>query len=50
MIATMAKKTIAKKWRLRLVPSQRIEGQPLITPRSKYGMVATLESRWPHAI
>jgi cytochrome P450 len=36
---------IAQRWRLRLVPSQRIEAQPLITLRSKYGMMMQLEMR-----
>jgi cytochrome P450 len=37
--------TIAQRWRLRLVPDQRIEAQPLITLRSKYGMMMRLEKR-----
>jgi cytochrome P450 len=36
---------IAKRWRLRLAPDQRIEAQPLITLRSKYGMIMQLKSR-----
>jgi cytochrome P450 len=37
--------TIARKWRLKLVPEQRIGLQPLITLRPKYGMRMKLESR-----
>lgn len=37
--------TIARKWRLKLVPEQRIGLQPLITLRPKYGMRMELEAR-----
>jgi len=37
--------TIAQKWRLHLVPAQRVEPQPLITLRPKYGMRMQLEKR-----
>jgi len=39
--------TLAQKWRLRLVPGQRIEPQALITLRSKYGMRMQVEARQP---
>lgn len=35
--------TIAQRWRLRLVPGHRVEPQPLITLRPKYGLRMTLE-------
>jgi hypothetical protein len=31
--------TLAQKWKLRLDPGHRIEPQPLITLRPKYGML-----------
>ena len=37
--------TIAQKWKLRLVPGQPVEPEPLITLRPKYGMRMTLERR-----
>lgn len=37
--------TIARKWKLRLVPEQKIGLQPLITLRPKYGMKMRIESR-----
>jgi len=37
--------TIAQKWRLRLVPGQCVEAQPLITLRAKYGMLMQVEER-----
>jgi cytochrome P450 len=37
--------TFLQKWRLRLVPGQRIEPQPLITLRPKYGMRMQIEAR-----
>ena len=36
---------LAQKWRMRLVPDHRVEVQPLITLRPKYGMRMTLEKR-----
>ncbi len=39
--------TIAQKWRLRLVPGQRIEVQPKITLRSKYPIRVVPELRQP---
>jgi hypothetical protein len=33
--------TMAQKWRLRLVPNQKIELQPKITLRPKYGIRMT---------
>jgi cytochrome P450 len=37
--------TLAQKWKLRLVPGHRVEPEPLITLRPKYGMRMQLESR-----
>ena len=37
--------TLAQKWKLRLAPGHRIEPQPLITLRPKYGMVMHVEPR-----
>ncbi len=37
--------TIAQKWKLRLAPGARVEPQPLITLRPKYGMPMLLECR-----
>lgn len=37
--------TLARKWRFRLAPGQRIDWQPIITLRPKYGMRMTLECR-----
>jgi cytochrome P450 len=37
--------TLAQKWKLRLVPGHRIEAQPLITLRPKYGMLMQVEPR-----
>jgi len=37
--------TIAQRWRLGLVAGQRIEAQPLITLRPKYGMQMILQKR-----
>jgi cytochrome P450 len=37
--------TLAQKWRLRLVPGHRVEPQPLITLRPKYGMLMQVEPR-----
>jgi cytochrome P450 len=37
--------TLAQKWRLRLVPGQRIEPQALITLRAKYGVRMKVEAR-----
>ncbi len=39
--------TLAQKWRLRLVPGQRIEPQALITLRAKYGIKMQAEMRKP---
>jgi cytochrome P450 len=38
MEATLSLATLAQTWRLRLVPSQRLEVQPKITLRPKYGI------------
>ncbi|MFY9744592.1 MAG: cytochrome P450 [Candidatus Sulfotelmatobacter sp.] len=37
--------TLAQKWKLRLVPGHRVEPQPLITLRPKYGMRMLIERR-----
>jgi cytochrome P450 len=37
--------TLAQKWKMKLVPGHRVEPQPLITLRPKYGMRMTLEAR-----
>jgi cytochrome P450 len=37
--------TLAQKWKLRLVPGHRVEPQPLITLRPKYGMHMQIERR-----
>jgi cytochrome P450 len=37
--------TLAQKWKLRLVPGHRVEPEPLITLRPKYGMQMQVESR-----
>lgn len=37
--------TIAQKWKLKLVPGHRVEPEPLITLRPKYGMRMHVESR-----
>ena len=38
MEATLVLATIAQRWRLRLIPGQRLEVQPKITLRPKYGI------------
>jgi hypothetical protein len=37
--------TLAQKWKMRLVPKQRFELQPLITLRPKYGVQVMLQRR-----
>lgn len=37
--------TLAQKWKLRIVPGQRIEPEPLITLRPKYSMRMQVEAR-----
>jgi cytochrome P450 len=37
MEGMLALATIAKRWRLRLVPGHRVVPQPIITLRAKYG-------------
>jgi len=37
--------TLAQKWKLRLVPGHKVEPQPLITLRPKYGMQMQIEPR-----
>jgi cytochrome P450 len=45
MEGVMAIASIAQRWKLRLSPGQRIEMQPLVTLRPKYGMKMVLERR-----
>src|ERR1035438_4131209 len=45
MEATLALATIAQRWRLELVPGQRIELQPRITLRPKDGIKAVARER-----
>jgi hypothetical protein len=37
--------TIAQKWKLKLLPGHRVEPEPLITLRPKYGMRMEVEAR-----
>jgi cytochrome P450 len=37
--------TLAQKWKLKLVPGHKVEPQPLITLRPKYGMQMQIEAR-----
>lgn len=37
--------TLAQKWKLSLVPGHRVEPEPLITLRPKYGMQMTVQAR-----
>lgn len=37
--------TLGQKWKLKLIPGQRVEPEPLITLRPKYGMNMQLEAR-----
>lgn len=39
--------TLGQKWRLKLVPGHRVEPEPLITLRPKYGMKMQVEARTP---
>ena len=39
--------TLAQQWRLRLVPSQPVALQPLVTLRPKYRMRMVVEQRKP---
>jgi cytochrome P450 len=39
--------TLAQKWKLRLLPGHRVEPEPLITLRPKYGMKMFVEQRTP---
>jgi cytochrome P450 len=39
--------TLAQKWKLKLVPGHRVEPEPLITLRPKYGMKMFVERRTP---
>ena len=47
MEAVLLLATIAQKWKLKLVPGHRVEPEPLITLRPKYGMRMIVESREP---
>jgi cytochrome P450 len=37
--------TLAQKWKMKLIPGHRVEPEPLITLRPKYGMRMTVEAR-----
>ena len=37
--------TLGQRWKLKIVPGQRVEPEPLITLRPKYGMRMQLEAR-----
>ena len=41
--------TLAQKWKLKLVPGHRVEPEPLITLRPKYGMKMIVEPRTLHS-
>ena len=45
MEGTILIATIASRWKMHLVPNQRIEPDPLITIRPKYGIKMILERR-----
>jgi hypothetical protein len=45
MEAVLLLTTLGQKWKLQLVPGHRVEPEPLITLRPKYGMRMQLESR-----
>ena len=45
MEGVLALATIGQKWKLRLVPGHRVEPQPLITLRPRYGMRMIVEKR-----
>jgi cytochrome P450 len=45
MEAILILASIAQKWKLRLLPDHRVEPQPLITLRPKYGMRMQIEPR-----
>ncbi len=47
MEGTLLLATIAQKWKLKLAPEHRVEPEPLITLRPKYGMKMTVERRTP---
>jgi cytochrome P450 len=43
MEGTLILATLAQRWKLRLVPGHKVEPQPLITLRPKYGMLMQVE-------
>jgi hypothetical protein len=45
MEATLVLATLAQRWRLRLIPGQKLEVQPKITLRPKYGIRMVPELR-----
>lgn len=47
MEGTLVLAAIAQRWRLRLVPGQKVEPQPIITLRAKHGMRMFVERRLP---
>ena len=42
--------TLSQRWKLRLLPGHRVEPEPLITLRPKYGMRMQVESREPRSV
>lgn len=47
MESTLLLATLAQKWKLKLVPGHRVEPEPLITLRPKFGMNMIVERRTP---
>jgi cytochrome P450 len=45
MEGTILLATLAQRWKLKLVPGHRVEIQPKITLRPRFGMQMTLERR-----
>ncbi len=45
MEGSLVMATIAQRWKMRMVQGHRVEMQPLVTLRPKYGMKMTLEQR-----
>jgi cytochrome P450 len=45
MEGVLALASIARRWRLRLIPGHRVEPQPIITLRAKHGMRMLVEQR-----
>jgi cytochrome P450 len=47
MEGTLLLATLAQRWRFHLIPGHRVEPEPLITLRPKYGMKMVVERRTP---